>query len=386
MCQDQDKMYMEPVISPSNKENSENGTPPRQGKKKSPNRAISVPSVGVSSQKKVSIKFPLFSSFAPAPSMADVLLFNAFQETDNQHHIGDSLTLEQVKHYYPHAVHMLSLVPSEQQLVVAKFATIANLFHNAFHAGSEYLERADCVLAELISVLRPDVFAGESALTIINGMTHVPNRDTCLALHAILTKSRRQDAYHHAEGEVHPIPSTFEFYELYDLVPVLLYERRSAQRIPDIMSALQSLVQYPFDLSGWHQTSDLDFYIKSIPTPLEQREIARDMKIICTPETSDMNRAMIRNWLTETKFFPLWRRETVRQAAQLMNTYSANVRKSEPHQPTEILQALEKASNIRERASNIRDFSQDDCIRYQQRIIQTIEQDIADDDGNSGND
>ena len=223
---------------------------------------------------------------------------------------------------------------------------------------------ADRVLAELISVLRPDVFAGEAALTIINDMRYVPNRDACLALYATLIEPRRQNSYHVVGSVEHSIPSASEFYELYDLVPVLLYEERSVRKITDITSVLENLIQYPFDFSGWHRTSDLDCYLQLIPTPLEQREIARDMTIICTPETSDMNRAMIRNWLTETKSFPLWRRETVKQAVYLMNEHSVEMNKH--HQPTVILQALE-------RASNIHGFSQNDRICYQQGIIQSIQ-------------
>ncbi len=355
--------------SPTNKENSENGTPPRLKKIYSSKCAEDVlhpKDKGMIKGLKIkSSTLPsAFPSVIPLSTPA-LILFSAFQETENQHYSGKSLTFMRVIDYYPRSTQMLGNIPVDQQLVIAKFSIIMNMFHTAFRVEKDLLKQADHVLAELITILRPDVFAYESAIHAINSMTYTPNKEACLALHTAFTESRRQSTFQYMDNASRLPLTPAEIYELYDLVPVLLYKSQGIHVITDKTLVIHQLIHYPINFYGWEKTASLESYLASIPTPYEHREIARDMKEICSPATSDMNRAMIKNWLIETKSSPVRRRETVKQASQLMNKQQFEAKEDSRYQPSDILQALERSSELH--AS-----SEEKRIAYQQHITQTV--------------
>ena len=246
-----------------------------------------------------SVLFPELSSptIVGAPAASDYachMFLLGFQTTIDQH--SEMVMQEDLEKKYCKSVRMLDGFPPEKQLIAARFCL----------SFSDCTEMHDAALAELMNVLRPEILLGQSADRCIEKMMFQKNKEACCAL-----KDSVRRCTTHVSAE--------ELYEIYELAPALFYDHRAFVEKMNIIDGLIHPHPHFESLSSWGQTETITQYLKSLPTLMEYKNMARDFQCLANYAISNMNKAMISNWLIEHKGTPKLRSAIVEQTASLMN-------------------------------------------------------------------
>ena len=234
-------------------------------------------------------------SASAAPSISPHIyetLFAAFQTAIDQH--TTTISYAELFLNYPHSARALRSFPKDKQFCMTHFCL----------SFAFYPEITDDALAELINVLRPETLLGQFADDYITCMTFSNNQRACRAL-----KDTIAPCYVDVET----------LYVIYNFAPALYYGHAA---LDDKISIIDNFIRpHPhFELlQRWGIDKRNEDYLRSIPTVDEYRCMACDFGCLATYATSNMNKAMIRNWLNEHKATPTLRHAIVEQTVTLMN-------------------------------------------------------------------
>jgi hypothetical protein len=313
----------------------------------------------------------------PIPPHVYGTLFHALQTTVDQHFAA--ISFEELSTSYPDSVRMLSSFPDDKQSCMARFCL----------SFAYYAEISDNALAQLMHALRPETLLCQFSDSYDPAMTFPNNADAYRAL---------KNTMRHAPRPV----DVGTIYEIYNFAPALFHDGsyiRDKSSLDEKISIIRNFI-YPHPhfemLQRWNRELILlacpkdrlttisaanSDYLRSIPTVDEYRCMACDFGYLATYATSNINKAMIKNWLVEHKATPTLRHAIVEQTAILMNQPDSHTTKIntalDSHstnpldfmlldpmcQPTDILEALYQTT------ANRTDLQEDTKIAMQWNVV-----------------